>query len=154
MTQINEKAEKLRCFVAVYLILTNDKNQILLAKRQNTGYMDGLWALPAGHLEKGETLEDAVKREAEEEIGVEPIDCQYIYTLHRIAAENIGQKDYLDFFFVASEYEGKIENKEPEKCSELNWFNLDDLPEDIVPYISLALDNIKSGRLGLDEITY
>ncbi len=54
---------------AVYLILEKD-NKILLLRRYNTGYNDGLYSLPSGHVEDGEFPIDALIREAQEEIGI------------------------------------------------------------------------------------
>ena len=38
---------------AVYLVLRRDQ-RVLMMLRQNTGYMDGMWDLPAGHVDAGE----------------------------------------------------------------------------------------------------
>ena len=55
--------------VAVYIALVND-GRIFLLRRANTGYRDGEWAMPAGHVESGETPEQAALRELREETGV------------------------------------------------------------------------------------
>jgi len=52
-----------------YLFLLKNE-QILLAKRFQTGYMDGYYGLPAGHIEDGETLTAGTVREIAEEIGL------------------------------------------------------------------------------------
>jgi len=46
---------RLRPLVAVHLFLLQD-NKILLSKRYNTGYEDGNWNVPAGHVEEGESV--------------------------------------------------------------------------------------------------
>ena len=52
---------------AVYLILERD-NKILIARRANTGYEDGNYQVPAGHVEEAELPTEAVIREAKEEV--------------------------------------------------------------------------------------
>ena len=74
--------------VIVFLILTrvnNGKKQILLQKRKNTGYMDGKYDMAcSGHLEKRETLSQAVVREAKEEIGItiNEMDLELVSVIH------------------------------------------------------------------------
>jgi 8-oxo-dGTP pyrophosphatase MutT (NUDIX family) len=47
-----------------------ENNNVLSGRRQNTGYEDGAYHLPSGHLEAGESVVAALVREAKEEIGV------------------------------------------------------------------------------------
>ena len=55
--------------VAVYLFLI-DRNKLFLIKRYNTGWKDGDYTLPSGHLEPNETIQSAMIREAKEEVGI------------------------------------------------------------------------------------
>lgn len=61
--------ERFKIVPSVYLILMKD-NKILFSRRYNTGYFDGYYSFPAGHLDGGETLKQAMVRETEEEIGI------------------------------------------------------------------------------------
>ncbi len=47
------------------------------------------------------------------------------------------------FFFEAKKWEGEPMNKEPEKCDDLKWFPLDDLPQNIIPYIKNAIQHYR-----------
>jgi 8-oxo-dGTP diphosphatase len=117
-------------------VLLRRGNQTLLLKRQNTGYEDGNYGLPAGHIEFGETVKSAAVREAYEETGVniEEADLEVIGVMHR-------PKDvtYVDFFLICHKWSGEISNREPEKCSELMWTELDDLPPNMVPYVEIGI---------------
>ncbi|MBC8493660.1 MAG: Nudix family hydrolase [Candidatus Thioglobus sp.] len=55
---------------AVVGVLRNDSGQILIAKRQDHQFMGGFWELPGGKIEQGESPEDAISRELNEELGI------------------------------------------------------------------------------------
>ena len=59
--------------VAVHLILKHT-GKILLLRRYNTGYEDGNYSVVSGHLEQGETVIQAMIREAKEEAGIDLSD--------------------------------------------------------------------------------
>jgi 8-oxo-dGTP diphosphatase len=127
---------------AVYLILRKG-NEVLLLKRANTGYMDGWYSLPAGHHDGGQTLREGAAREAKEEIGitVNPEDMTFAHFMQRQAKDG----ERLDTYFTAEKYTGEIINAEPDKCSELAWFTLDTLPENVVPVVRQALFSFRDG---------
>ena len=72
--------------VADLLIIKNKGNnkKILLAKRKNTGYKDGEYEIPGGHLEENEDLYEAMIREAREELGIllQREDLRIIHIMH------------------------------------------------------------------------
>jgi 8-oxo-dGTP diphosphatase len=129
---------------SAYLFLIKD-NQILLQRRFNTGFQDGNYGVPAGHLDGGETARQGCAREIREEIGVSinPDNLTVVYTMHRKAAKD----ERIDFFMTASEYDGEIVNNEPDKCDDLRWFPLDNLPENMVDYVKVALSNYLQNKI-------
>ena len=131
---------------ASYAVLLKD-NKILLARRFNTGYMDGKYSLPAGHVDEGESFTQCIVREAKEEIGIDlkSEDLKVAHVMHRLSDSEWKELRYrIDVFFVAEKWEGEIKNMEVNKCDDLAWFNLDNLPENIIPYVRQALENIKN----------
>ncbi len=128
---------------AVHLFLIRDQ-QVLLLRRFNTGYEDGNYSVVAGHLDGGEEIKAAMIREAQEEIGIELNydDLEINQVMHRLSGD-----ERIDFFLHASRWQGTIENKEPHKCDELSWHKLNDLPDNLIPYIRRALTNYHAGRL-------
>lgn len=128
---------------ASYLVL-RDQERVLLLRRFNTGYEDGKYSLPAGHVDQGETFTQTLVREAAEEINIrlKSEDIRVAHIMHR--------KDYdserIDTFFVAERYEGEPKNIEPHKCDDLSWFSLEELPGNIIPYVRQALECIRDGQ--------
>lgn len=118
------------------------ENQILLLRRYNTGYEDGNYSVPAGHLDGGETVRMAAIREALEEIGVsiDPYDIAFATVMHRKSDD-----ERVDFFVHIKSWTGDPFNAEPEKCDELRWCDLEALPENTVPYVRHAIRNYQEG---------
>jgi len=132
--------------VTVHLWFLRD-DQILLARRFNTGYADGQYSVPAGHLDGGETVMDAATREAAEEVGVQikPEDLTFSTVMHRMEED-----ERVDFFVHVRHWQGEPFNAEPEKCDELRWTNIHELPPNTIPYIRKALNN-HLGNIPFDE---
>ena len=120
---------------------------MLLLRRVNTGYEDGKYGLVAGHVDEGESVIQAMIREAKEEAGIDvkPEDLQLVHVMHR---NKPGEGEArLDFFFKCRSWEGEIKNMEPHKCDDLSWFPLDKLPENTIEYIKVALGLINKGQI-------
>ncbi|HET7430564.1 MAG TPA: NUDIX domain-containing protein [Nocardioides sp.] len=134
---------------AAYVFLlrrAGNAEEVLLQLRQNTGYMDGHWAAgAAGHVERGETAYDAAHREAREELGLESATLTFEFTMQR-TQHDLPIDERVDFFFTAREWTGEPRVLEPQKCADLRWFRLDDLPEPVVPHERLALSKLGSGE--------
>ena len=130
-----------RVVAAVHLFLIRD-GQVLLLRRYNTGYEDGWYSVIAGHLDGGEEVTAAMRREAREEAGIEiaPEILRVVGVMHRKSTE-----ERIDFFLSATAWSGEITNREPTKCDELAWFAMDRLPENVIPYVRRALENYRRG---------
>jgi 8-oxo-dGTP pyrophosphatase MutT (NUDIX family) len=133
--------------VTVHLLFFRE-NQVLLLRRLNTGFEDGNYSVPAGHLDGGETVRMAAVREAQEEIGVY-IDVNYVAfatVTHRKSDDTLsGTSERVDFFVHIKDWDGEPFNAEPEKCDELLWCDLEALPENIIPYVRKAIRNHLEG---------
>jgi mutator protein MutT len=123
--------------VTVHLFFLRE-NQILISRRFNTGFRDGEYSVPAGHLDGGETVMEAGVREAKEEVGVElnVNDMVFSSVMHRIEDD-----ERVDFFVHVHKWQGEPFNAEPDKCDDLRWVEINNLPANTVPYVKLALMN-------------
>jgi 8-oxo-dGTP pyrophosphatase MutT (NUDIX family) len=140
---------------AVFLILDrikNGKHEFLLQLRQNTGYSDGLWDLAVGgHLEKGETLKTCLVREAKEEINIniEESDLKFLLLSH----DRFPHTDYINVYFKASKYTGKMKINEEEKIKELKFFDFNGLPDEMIPNRRKAIENYVK-KIYYDELAW
>ena len=109
---------------------------VLLMRRAGTGFFDGLYSLPGGHVEEGESLRTTAVREMREELGIELAESalSVVGVVHRRSDTN-----RIDFFLRASVWQGEPVIAEPDRCDDLRWCAPDALPEATVPYIRDAL---------------
>ena len=130
---------------AVHIILIND-NKILLQKRKGSKLWPGYYALPAGHIDEGETQYDALVREAKEELGIEinPNDIINNYVVLRRNFFEIDGKilePYIDYYFEIKKYNGVPKIIEEDKCDELFWADVNNLPEPFINYEGVFLED-------------
>lgn len=140
--------ERYKTLSSVSMILereNNNKIEVLLQQRKNTGWMDGMWGFGAcGHVDEGENVVHAAIRETKEEIGVDvfPKDMEFVQVGH----DNLGEKGvYYNFYFKVKNYTGEVSIMEPEKCADLKWFDINELPENMIPNQRNALENYHDG---------
>ncbi|NML24861.1 NUDIX hydrolase [Zoogloea dura] len=119
----------------VHVLLERD-GKVLLMRRAGTGFFDGLYSLPGGHVEEGESLRATAIREMAEEVGVvlAEADLAVVGVVHRRSDTN-----RIDFFLAARCWQGEPRIAEPDKCDALQWFSRSALPDTIVPYVRDAL---------------
>lgn len=132
----------------VNLILECD-DKILMIFRENTKVYQNVYALPAGKVEKGESLKHNIIREAKEEIGItlHPDDVTLAVTLWANYKNEAGEHiEDVGFFFKANQYEGEIVNAEPHKHGHVKWVALNELPETTLPFTRVALEAYRDGK--------
>ncbi len=84
----------------------------------------------------------AAVREAQEETGVdiEEKDMVFSTVMHRIEDD-----ERVDFFVQVQKWRGEPVNAEPDKCDDLRWADVNQLPENTVPYVRRAITNHLNG---------
>lgn len=126
--------------IGINPIIINEKGQILLGKRKNI-FGDGTYGLPGGKLKQGETFEECAIREIKEETGLD-VKIEDIEIIN--IANTITTKHFVQIGVLVKKYSGILEVIEKDKCDELRFFDLDNLPELFIgtkPNIELFKEN-------------
>jgi 8-oxo-dGTP diphosphatase len=139
--------ERFRAPLAVFIIFQKE-DQIWLQRRANTGYRDGEYDVPSGHVEVGEAMSAAAVREAKEETGIDVLASDLV--VKHVMYNNI-DSTYINVFFLATKWGGEPSNAEPDKCDDARWFRIDELPQPIVPHVGLALKRIQENVFYSEE---
>ena len=123
--------------VGVRLLLIRDNN-ILLVKH----VYEKLWYLPGGAVERGETLETAARREADEEVGAQLSDLRLFGTYTNFEH---GKSDHV-VVFISQDFEFDCQSDdEIERCE---FFSLDRLPEPLSPGSKNRIEEFRAGKIG------
>ena len=134
---------RFRLIPEVHLLLRRGEDFLLL-RRFNTGYEDGNYSVVVGHVDGNEAARAAICREAREEAGllINPADLDLCRVMHRSSDE-----ERISLFFVARRWSGEPRNLEPHKCSDLSWFSVHSLPENMVPFVRQAIAHVQAGTV-------
>ena len=105
-------------------------------------WMNGKYSLIAGHIDGNESVSQTMIREAQEEAGIKikKSDLELATVIHRMSPD----REYIDFFFVGKKWIGSPTIMEPDKCDDMSWFSLNDLPNNLLPYIREAISNYQN----------
>ncbi len=103
-------------------VIWNHQKQILIDKRRAEGSLGGLWEFPGGKLEPGETLEDCIKREIQEELAIEIEVKEHLITI---------EHTYTDFKVTLNVYQCDYISGEPQplESDEIRWVRLDEIDQ-------------------------
>ena len=103
-------------------VIWNEQGQILIDRRRPEGLLGGLWEFPGGKIEPGETIEDCIKREIKEELGIgievgeHLITIDHTYTHLRVSL-TVHHCRYL------------TGEPMPIECDEIRWVTLDEIDQ-------------------------
>lgn len=126
------------------LILNKDK-QILLGRRKGAhGEMS--WGPPGGHIEFGESFEECAIREVLEETALKIENPKFLAVTNDFFESDA--KHYISIFMTANYNETQIvQNCEPHKTEEWQWFSLNKLPDNLfLPLKQLVLGKCYGGN--------
>ncbi len=115
----------MRVCVGAVLLRHRPTPEVLLVKRAPTReWWPGVWDVAGGHRTSGESTEQTLVREMEEELGISPTEWKLAAQL-REAAPGV-EEPYILHLYVVSAWTGTLYNRQPEEHSELGWFYIED----------------------------
>lgn len=112
--------------VGIGVIIINKQEDILVGKRK--GDHAPFFSIPGGHLEVGETFEEAACREVFEETGLQIHNPEVIGITNNLMTYAADQKHTVSVILLAENYEGIVLAKELDKCEDWNWVKPAALP--------------------------
>lgn len=126
-------------------VIWNEQRQILIDRRRPGGLLGNLWEFPGGKVEPGETIEECIKREIWEEIGItievgeHLITVDHIYSHLRVTL-TVHQCRYLTGI------------PQPLECEEIQWVTLDEINQFAFPTANEQIINALRDKRGEDPI--
>lgn len=133
--------DSMTLLVAAVIVHDKATNRVVLLQRsENAKFAQGKWDLPVGKSEPGEPITETAVRELYEETGltVKPESLKVAHIIHGawgVEAAN----GFLTVVFATHEWTGEPENREPQKHSQVRWFDADAIPEAFVDTTADAL---------------
>ena len=125
-------------------VLVMRRGRVLLGRRRGS-HGEGYYAAPGGHIEFGESFEQAARREVSEETGLEIADLKLLSIGNYVFKREDGERHYIDVDFVCEAPTGEPQLAEPEKCDGWDWYDLDDLPQPLFIVTRRMIESLRSG---------
>jgi 8-oxo-dGTP diphosphatase len=122
-------------------VMIFNEQEVLMMKRKGS-HGEGSWCFPGGHLEYGETFRDCARREVREETGLEVYLDSYnpVFVTNDFFEKE--SKHYVTLFMKSMYNGGDWEIKEPNKCTEIGWFEWGNFPNPLfLPVKNLLAQN-------------
>lgn len=117
-------------------------SQILLGKRKGSHGAEE-YGSAGGHVEHGETMEQAALRELAEECGIRVKNLRFLCVSDLLTYL---PKHYIDVGFVAEWESGEPQVLEPEKLESWDWYDIDSLPKKLFGPMPAYIKAYKTGQ--------
>ena len=132
--------------ICIVTLCHDGEGNYLLGKRSERCRDEHLrWDLiGSGAVDFGEKLEDAIRREAKEEIGADSRRTEYLGFREVLRVQKGRLVHWIAFDFKVEVKRDQVQNMEPEKCLALEWYKLDDFPESMHSQWSVFYNQYKS----------
>ena len=124
-------------------VLVMRRGRVLLGRRRGS-HGEGYYAAPGGHIEFGESFEEAARREVREETGLEIADLKLLSVGNYVFKREDGERHYIDVDFVCEAPAGEPQLAEPEKCDGWGWYDLNDLPQPLFVVTRRMIESLRS----------
>jgi len=133
------------------VMIKKDK-QILLGKRHEDPekadsllHGAGTWTMPGGKIDFGEAFEEAAGRETMEETGIKV--NQDKFKLISVSNDRVEDAHFVTLGFLCEEFEGEPKVMEPDEITQSQWFDIENVPENMFFPSRKVLDNYLAGKI-------
>lgn len=130
-----------RPFVGMGVLVVRD-GRVLLGRRRGK-HGAGQFSAPGGHVESGESLAAAARREVAEETGLEIENIRLL----SVGSYRWGNRHYVDIDVVADAPAGDPALCEPDRCDGWAWYDLDHLPSPLFPVTATMIRAYRAGQV-------
>jgi A/G-specific adenine glycosylase len=115
-----EKKEKVPHIVVGAAVTMNRKGEVLIAQRKQDDMLGGLWEFPGGKQEPGETIEECIVRELDEELGIKIVAGEHVMTVNHA---------YSHFTMTMHVHRARIVSGRPRPihCADYAWVKVPNL---------------------------
>ena len=131
---------------SVYWIIKNNLWEILFAQRwPNASWFIWRYQIPAWHIDWGETIFEALKREMKEELTIDILEknTKLSHTVHRTFEDG---REYFDFYFEIHNFDWEVQIWEEDKCTDLIYKSIDNIKDiNLLQHDEIAINNISKG---------
>ncbi len=103
-------------------VIWNNQGQILIDRRRPEGVLGGLWEFPGGKIEPGETVEECIKREIQEELGITIEVGEHLITINHVYT-------HLEVTLNVHHCRHLTGVPQPIECDEIRWITLDEIDQ-------------------------
>ena len=121
-------------------IVWNEQNQVLIDRRPQTGLLGGLWEFPGGKIEPGESVEDCIRRELQEELAIEVEVGQHLITINHT---------YTHFKVTLNVFHCRHLQGQPQpiECDEVRWVDVSALDQFPFPKANIQIIDALKAQL-------
>ncbi len=148
---MKKAAERRQWVKLVVYILLRKEGRILLGKRKGA-FGAGFYAMPAGHIEREESVLNCAKRELLEETGIRASNFHFqcVRLLKPYEVEGVKADPYVAFCVKADGWQGEPKTMEPGRVHTWEWHEQDRLPEPMFPPVKMLMECLKTSSSYMD----
>ncbi|MGK6314910.1 NUDIX domain-containing protein [Neorhizobium sp. DT-125] len=125
--------------VGAGLVILRDDGKVLLCRRLKAPEA-GFWSIVGGKVDLMEPSSEAARREAEEESGLKIGKVDYLCTVEEIVEAD--RQHWISLIYITRDFSGEPALAEPDKLSEIGWFDLNDLPQPLSAFAAKAFAHL------------